>query len=159
MSRVVPLAVHWLVWWLVLEGLWIGFVGTVAGQEVVAGVAAGAVAATAFHVARGAARLTLRVDWLWLARGRRLPRKLLYELAVVLGVLVDSLRRRQRPGGSFATVPFPAGRSDPSSRWRRAFATTAETTTPNSVVLDIDVEQNEALLFVLDRRRFSGRVL
>ena len=47
--------------------------------------------------------------------------------------------------GVYVALPFPAGGDDPVSAGRRAFATIADTTTPNTIVVDIDCDDDLVL--------------
>jgi len=110
-------AAYWIAWYLPLVVLWLAFVDTVATAEVVLGLVAAAVAATAAELVRDQdlVRFRLRVSWL---------RDLYRLLGQVLGdcrVLAVALWRQLtgRPvHGVFRALPFPAERDDARSRSR-----------------------------------------
>jgi hypothetical protein len=53
------------------------------------------------------------------------------------------------PAGAYEAVPFLAGGDDPESAGRRAFAASAGSLAPNSVVVDIDPERKLMLVHKL----------
>ena len=134
----------WVLWWLVLFGLWIVIEGTNEAMELAAGAGAAALAATLAEVARRQGLLAFAPEPHWLVRAWRLPHRLLYEFALVTWALVP--RFAGRPSrGRWAASPFPAGAADARSAGTRAAALVLEDATPNTMVAEIDREHDAAL--------------
>jgi len=134
----------WVLWWLVLFGLWVVMEGTNEAMELAAGAGAAALAATLAEVARRQGLLAFAPQPLWLFRAWRLPHRLLYEFALVTWALVP--RFAGRPSrGRWAASPFPAGGADARSAGTRAAALVLEDVTPNAMVAEIDREHDAAL--------------
>ena len=146
-----------VVWWALLVLLWIAYVGTLAGTELLAGVAAAFVATIALAVVRAQGLLHFRTDRTWLARAWKEPAQIVYDFGVLTWVLVHALTRRRRVAGEFVSVPFPAGDTHARYAWRRAWVTTVGTMSPNVIVVDIDAGEKTALLHSLDIDAWAGR--
>jgi multisubunit Na+/H+ antiporter MnhE subunit len=154
MRRIVSL----VVWWALLFGLWTLYVGTTQWIELVFGLGAAALAAVALKVVRSQGLLRFRLDTQWLARGRRVPQQIVFDFGLVTWELVRALAHRRYVQGELFEADFPAGRTDdPRARWRRAWATTLGTMSPNAIVLEIDAERNAALLHSLRTDVSTGR--
>jgi multisubunit Na+/H+ antiporter MnhE subunit len=142
------------VWFVLLEGLWVVFVGTRQSTELVAGLIAAAIGAVFAEVLRSLGLLPYRADLRLLAQIWKLAWQLPFDFAVLTWVLVRSLVHGRRVRGSWVRTSFEA---DDSARgnWRRAFAAIAGTATPNAIV--VDIEGGEALLHSLEPRLPTGR--
>ena len=135
--------VTWLAWALGLLVLWLLLVGTVARQEVLAGVAAAAIGATAQEVVRSLGLLRARLEWRWL---RRIGRPLLRVVPEFLGLMVALLTRR---AGTFRRLEFPTGGQRPADVGRRAFVTFAGSISPARLVVDADRDGGAVLVHEL----------
>ena len=89
-------AAYWIAWYLPLVVLWLAFVDTVAIAEVVLGLVAAAVAATAAELVRAQGLVRFRLEWSWLRDLYRLPglllaqaydRAIYFDLALALALL------------------------------------------------------------------------
>jgi len=145
-----------VVWWALLFLLWIAFVGTTSGQELVAGALAAAVATVTVAVVRAQGLLRFRVDRAWLLRGAKAPVAIVYDFGLVTWILVRQLARRRRVEGRLVESDFPAGDAHARYAFRRAFAITVGTMSANAIVVDVDVERNVAVLHSLDADRWTG---
>ena len=134
----------WVLWWLVLFGLWTVIEGTNEAMELAAGAGAAAIAATLAEVLRRQGLLAFAPEPRWVLRSWRLPHRLLYEFALVAWALVGRLAGR-RSRGRWAASPFPAGGADARSAGNRAAALVLEDVTPNSMVAEIEREHSAAL--------------
>jgi hypothetical protein len=143
----------WLAWCGGLFVLYLALVGTVQELELVAGLAAAAIGATATEVVRSQGLLRYRVEWRWIRRGARQLLHVVPDFFRVLAVLP------RRPRGAFRTVPFPAGGERNIDRGRRAFAAYAASIAPNRVVIDFDPERGEALVHDLLPRAAPDELL
>ena len=140
---------HWLVWWIALVFLWQLFVNTFAPAEVVAGLTAAAVAATAAEVVRGQGLVHFRPRARWLLRTGTLPPAVLQDSLTLARVLWRRIARREKVSGDFSTVSFESGGDDPQSAARRALYVAAISLTPNTYVLGIDRDENLMLVHQL----------
>jgi multisubunit Na+/H+ antiporter MnhE subunit len=124
----------WTAWFLPLLALWLAFVGTLAAEELVLGLVAAAVAATAADLVRAQDLVRFRLDPRWLRDLGQLPWQVLRDcwlLAVALG-----RRCAGRPvHGAFRALPFPVERDDARSAARRALVTGVVSLTPNTYVV------------------------
>ena len=130
----------WLSWSGGLFVLWLLLVGTVQDVELIAGLCAAAVGATAVEVVRSQRLLRFRVErqWLWLVR--RPLRRVVPDFFVVLSALVRPSR------GRFRRIEFPTGGERAVDSSRRAFAVLGPSLAPNRLVVDVDPDSGEALV-------------
>jgi multisubunit Na+/H+ antiporter MnhE subunit len=135
-----------VLWWLVLWGAWLLYVGQHHTQEVVAGAIA-AVLSTGVAAALGRRR-RYRLDSRELARVRALPWHVVRDFGVISLALL-----RGRPRGTWETVDFPAGSAD-----RRALVGVLGSIAPNAYVVDFDRERGTALVHRLDPRQGRGEL-
>jgi multisubunit Na+/H+ antiporter MnhE subunit len=143
MRRVVSL----VVWWALLVCLWALYAGTTTRIEILAGLGAAAIGAAAADVVRSQNLFRFEIDKPWLPRAWKTLPQIVFDFGLVTWELVRALAARRRVSGAYVAVPFPAG--NPAlgvHRWRRAYATTLGTMTPNGIVVDIDPETDLALM-------------
>jgi hypothetical protein len=133
-------AARWAGWFCGLFALWLLLVGTVQDLELVAGLCAAAIGATAMEIARIHGPLRVRVEWRWLRRGWRPLLRVLPEFLQLLAALV------RRPQGTFRELDFPVGGERAVDSGRRAFAVVAGSLAPNRIVVDVDPETGHALV-------------
>src|SRR5438874_10262495 len=137
-----------LLWWVVLLGLWLLFVDTLALAEVLVGLGAAALAALAalgIH-AYGGTRFRFRVRWLLLLRD--VPANTLRDCATLGVVLWRHLIRGERARGAFRTIPFPIHAGPTSAAWR-AFVAGATSIAPNTYVIRFDRERDTVIVHQL----------
>jgi multisubunit Na+/H+ antiporter MnhE subunit len=132
-----PRAKYWIAWYLPLVVLWLAFVDTLATGEVVLGLVAAAVAATAAEVVRDQDLVRFRLKVAWLRGLYRLPGQVLVDSRVLAVTLWRRLTGRPVHGG-FRALPFPAERDDARSAARRALVTGFVSLTPNTYVVGIE---------------------
>jgi hypothetical protein len=144
-----------VLWWAALGGWWLILVGTNAGLEEICAACA-ATLATLLALGLRSQRLTrYRFEPAWILRALAFPWKVLRELAIVVWALALHVTRVRRVQSTYRAFPFPAGRSDPTSRGRRALAATFDAVSPNTIPVDVDTERGVALRHELDPR-YSG---
>ncbi|MDX6513172.1 MAG: hypothetical protein QOE36_2676 [Gaiellaceae bacterium] len=148
-------ALSFLAWWAVLFLLWLLYVGTLDSQEVIAGAALSAVAATGAEVVRSLGLLQFRVRRRWLVRAWRPLVHVVPEFLLLLAALWRAVARGERAPGRFTVLEFPAGGARAEDAGRRAFVTTIGSLAPNSYVVDVDPETGLLLEHVLVPRRTS----
>jgi multisubunit Na+/H+ antiporter MnhE subunit len=139
---------YWIAWYLPLVLLWLAFVDTLAVAEVVVGLVAAAVAATAAELVRAQGLVRFRLERAWLADLRRLPWQVLAGSWALWAALWRHLTGRPVTG-SFVALPFPVERDDATSAGRRALVTAAVSLTPNAFVVGIEGDEGFVLLHQL----------
>ena len=143
-----------VVWWLVLCGLWLLYVGSTTKEVLVAGGIAAALALASGLALRRLGLLRYGLDARWLARTVALPWYLLRDFALIALALL-----RGRPEGAWRTVEFPVGGDDPRSAGRRALVGVLGTISPNAYPVDFDRDRSLLLMHVLDAERAKGEPL
>jgi len=134
----------WVVWWGLLFGLWLAFVGVWNDPyERIAGYCAAALGATTADVVRAQGLLRIRVEPRWAALLLRPLVRVPFEFALVLTALA---RRR---GGSFRVVTAPVQGAGRERRGRRVVVGAGGSIAPNTLVLAVDEESGEVLLHEL----------
>ena len=127
----------WIAWYVPLVLLWLLFVDTFARSEVVLGLVAAAVAATAADLVRAQDLVRFRLEAHWLRDLYRLPWQVLVDSRLLAAALWRQLTGRH-VHGRFRALPFPRERDDASSAARRALVTGAVSLTPNTYVVGIE---------------------
>jgi multisubunit Na+/H+ antiporter MnhE subunit len=142
--------VIWLGWWLFLFVVWMLLVLTQATAEVLAGVFAAAIGATAAEVVRRSGLVEVRP---WRMSPRR-PWLLVFTVVsdcwLLTVALWRQLRWREENVGVFRGIPFKAGHDDdPKAVARRAASTAQISLTPNTYVIGIDRDLDNMLVHEL----------
>ncbi len=137
---------YWLVQFLALLGLWFLFVDQLKLSELLVGLGASALAATAAEAVRGQEHPHFLPDLGQLKEAWRLPGRILTDTWLVTLKLV----RRGPSTGSFHALPFDARGNDGRAVARRALAILYSTLPPNSIVIGIDRKRNEMLVHTLE---------
>ncbi len=154
---------HWLAWWAGSMLLWLLLTSTVNPSEAIVGAGASAIAATVAEVLRRTSPIGFRPDPRWFLMARRIPAAIVTDTWTVARALVLHVLGIRRVRGTLRAVPFEHGpEGDPRADARRALATIAVTSTPNTFVIGIDPERNEMLVHQLqpqpdDLTRLLGR--
>jgi multisubunit Na+/H+ antiporter MnhE subunit len=130
-------AKYWIAWYLPLVVLWLAFVNTLATGEMVLGLVAAAVAATAAELVRDQDLVRFRLRVSWLRDLYRLPGQVLADSRVLAVALWRRLTGRPVHGG-FRALPFPIDRDEALSAGRRALVTGFVSLTPNAYVVGIE---------------------
>ena len=138
----------WIAWYLPLVLLWLAFVDSFAAAEVVVGLVAAAVAATAAELVRSQDLVRFRLDLHWLRDVRQLP----WQVLVDCWLLAVALWRHctgHPVRGVFRVVPFPGEADDARSAGRRALVTALVSMSPNTVVVGVEGGEGELLVHQL----------
>jgi multisubunit Na+/H+ antiporter MnhE subunit len=138
----------WLLSWALLFVLWLAVVGSVAISEIVAGVAAAAVASTAVEVVRRQHIAPFRPDPRWVFRLRTVPWRTVREFALLTWALVRAIFGR-RVVGRFLALDVEVGGEDGRSSARRALLTAGASISPNAYVVDFDHEGDRVIVHQL----------
>lgn len=148
-----PSAWRWIAyagaWWIVLLGLWLLFVDSLAPPEVLVGLAAAALASLAAVGIRALGGERYRFRWRWLLLLRGVPISVLRDSWLLAALLWRRLVHGERPAAAFRTVSFPIEGNDPTAAARRAFVVTATSVAPNTYVVRVDRAQGTALVHQL----------
>jgi len=133
----------------VLLVLWLAFVDSLAVPEVLAGVAAAAVAASVAETLRelGYVRFAPRLAW-----ARHAPRvawQILVDCGVLFAALARRLFRRRALRGVMLRIPIRYGDDSARDAARRALLNFGVSITPNSYVVDLDPETSTVLIHQL----------
>src|SRR4051794_35165075 len=102
-------AVSVVSWWTLLVLLWIAFAGTTDRTEVLAGLAAAAIATVSLEVVRAHGLLNFRFERKTFFRGLSAASNIPSDFGVVTLELLRAVARRERVEGTYAEVPFSAG--------------------------------------------------
>lgn len=138
----------WVAWYVPLVLLWLLFVDTFAGQEVIVGLVAAAIAATAAELVRSQELVRFRLDPHWLRGLPGLPWQVLHD-TWLLTVALWRHCTGSPVRGMFRVVPFPSEADDDRSAARRALATALVSVAPNTVVVGVEGAEGEMLVHQL----------
>jgi multisubunit Na+/H+ antiporter MnhE subunit len=138
----------WIAWYVPLVVLWLAFVDTFARQEVIAGLVAAAVAATAAELVRSQELVRFRLDPRWLRGLPGLPWQVLRD-TWLLTVALWRHCTGHPVRGVFRVVPFPSEADDNRSAARRALVTVLASVAPNTVVVGVGGDEGELLVHQL----------
>ena len=138
----------WMAWYVPLVVLWLAFVDTFAAAEVVLGLLAAAVAATAADLVRSQDLVRFRMDPRWLRGLGALPWQVARDTWLLAAALWGQLRGRPVQG-RFRVVPFPRERDDARSAARRALVAGVVSVAPNTYVVGIEGDEGVALVHQL----------
>ncbi|HYT25594.1 MAG TPA: hypothetical protein VEP73_03810 [Actinomycetota bacterium] len=151
----------WIAWYLPLVGLWLLLVATLARAELLLGLVAAAVGATAQELVNAQDLVRFRLRARWLRDLRLLPRQVLVDSGRLAVVLWRQLVRGEPATGTFRTVPFPAagpvGGGDAEENARRALVTTAVSLSPGTYV--VGIEGGEGVMVVHQLPAGSGSLV
>jgi len=138
----------WVAWYVPLVLLWLLFVDTFAAQEVIVGLVAAAIAATAAELVRSQELVRFRLDPHWLRGLPGLPWQVLHD-TWLLTVALWRHCTGSPVRGVFRVVPFPSEADDDRSAARRALATALVSVAPNTVVVGVEGAEGKMLVHQL----------
>ena len=138
-------AAGWIVWTGSLFAFWLLLVDTVDLAQLIAGVVAAALAASAALLIEDERDLRMRPRARW-AR-RLLPT--LGRAVLDCGVLARALVRPRRVRGRLRAVEFPVGARGSRARAKRVAAKWLDSIGPNSYVVGVDAEHDVMLVHQL----------
>jgi multisubunit Na+/H+ antiporter MnhE subunit len=129
----------WVAWYVPLGGLWLALVGTLDRNEVLLGLLAAALGATAQELVNAQDLVRFRLEPRWLRGLWRLPGQALADTWRLTVVLWRQLLRGQAVSGSFRALPYRAPPEDEArANARKALITAAVSVTPNTYVVGIE---------------------
>jgi multisubunit Na+/H+ antiporter MnhE subunit len=140
----------WIAWYIPLVGLWLAFVSTLERHELLLGLAAAAVGATAQELVNAQDLVRFRLEPRWLRDLWLLPWQALTDSWLVTVVLWRQLARGQAAAGAFRTVPLPVPPEDDArANARRALLTATVSVAANTYVVGIEGEEGTMLVHQL----------
>ncbi len=140
----------WIAWYVPLVGLWLAFVDTLDRHELLLGLGAAALGATAQELVNAQDLVRFRLEPGWLRDLRLLPRQVVTDSWLLTVVLVRQLAGGRAAAGAFRTVPFGApAEDDARANARKALVTAAVSLTPNTYVVGIEGEDGTMLVHQL----------
>lgn len=141
--------VFYLVWWMVLFGVWLVLVDSLAHPEVGAAPLAALIALLAVYGIARSSRMLFHLRVRELQALGTVPAGIVRDTCRLAVALWRHLVLRERARGRFRVVPFtsPTGEAE-ATAWR-AFATIATSVAPNTYVIGIDRERNTVLVHQL----------
>jgi multisubunit Na+/H+ antiporter MnhE subunit len=136
----------WLIWWVLLVGLWLALVDTVVVPELVAGAVAAAIAATGAVLVRRQRLVLLRPRAAWAIGALREIARFGPDLVPLATALWRRGVRRADERGRLVEVPYGAvAENDPEAAAHRVLTEAIGSFAPNSIVVDIDRERRVLL--------------
>ena len=137
----------WIAWYVPLVGLWLAFVSTLDRDELLLGLLAAALGATAQELVNAQDLVRFRLEPRWLRDLWRLPGQALRDTWRFTVILWRQLLRGQAVSGSFHTLPYQAAPEDEArANARKALITAAVSVTPNAYV--VGIEGDDGLILV-----------
>jgi len=157
--RIMRRASAWTAAGLLAGGLYLLLIDTTSLPELIVAVAAAAIAATGFELAREehtAGGVTVRLRWL--ATLHRALLKVPSDVAAVSFMALRQLVHPQRVNGTFRAVPFRCGAENDIEVGRRALAESFGSFAPNTIIVGVDVERELILGHQLRRTGGAGAI-
>jgi multisubunit Na+/H+ antiporter MnhE subunit len=130
----------WLIWWILCAALWLALIDRVAIAELLTGVVAAAIGATAAVLVRQQRDTVIRPRARWLPAMGRAALSLVTDLWPLGRALVGRGVLRRGDAGTVHELRFDAVGDDPESAAFRVLTATLGSLGPNTIVLDIDLE-------------------
>ena len=132
----------WLVWWVLLMGLWVAVDDSIGLAEAGAGAGAAALGAGLAEAAGHQAATRFRMRICWLVPALRLPGQVVAGTAVVFAALGRQLIRGEQPASGFREVPVRFGDHGDEGVTRRVLLVGAHSLAPNTFVLGLDQDRD-----------------
>ena len=141
----------WAVSFALSFGAWILFVGKIGWNELLAGGMASGLAATAARIVWAQHIAGFRGNLGWLLEMWRLPIYAVTGTAEIFAVLFRQLFGGKPAESLVLAVPFDAGGDDDESAARRALAVAYTTSTPNFIVIGVDMKRRQLVYHQIER--------
>jgi hypothetical protein len=139
----------WVLWFVVLNALWLVFISAFVVEETVLGMLASAVAATAAVAVGEQEPMRFRPRPAWLLRAWRLPFATVVQSGQVLACLGRQLVRRGSATGQFRVVEVSLPDDPDRALTKAALLVAGESFAPNSFVVAIDRDRGLMLVHEL----------
>jgi multisubunit Na+/H+ antiporter MnhE subunit len=151
MGRLLRLALAWAATWTVLAALWLLFTDTKRFPELMLGVAAAAIGATASELVRAQRLAPIRPRLSMLSGAHRAVARVPVDLALLAVAAVRQAVRPRPVRGSFLALRFRAGDAGPENLARHALAEAVGSLAPNTIVVGVDPDKDLLLVHQLVR--------
>jgi multisubunit Na+/H+ antiporter MnhE subunit len=132
----------WLVWWVLLMSLWVIADDSIALDELLAGAAAAALAASLAELVtcQAGTRFRMRVEWLVPALS--LPGEVVRDTVIVFAALWRRLVHGEQPPSGFRELPVRFGDTSHEGVTRRVLLVGGRSVAPNTFAAGIDRERD-----------------
>lgn len=131
----------WAIWWVLCAALWLALVDRVKLDELLLGVLAAALGATAAVLVRQRRTVLLHPRARWLRGTWRPLLALVADLAPLARALVVRGILRREQTGRIHELPYDAVGDDPRQAAHRVLSAVLGSLGPNTIVLEIDAER------------------
>jgi multisubunit Na+/H+ antiporter MnhE subunit len=135
---------------------WILLDDSLATDELLAGAAAAALAATLAELAGYQAATRLHMRMKWLGPALRLPGELVADTWTVFAALWRQLARGEQPSSGFREVAVRFGGQSAEARTRRALLVAGKSVAPNTFVLGLDAKREVMVVHQLVTTKETG---
>ncbi len=148
----------WLVWWVLLLGLWVAIDDSIGLAEVGAGAGAAALGAFLGVVACYQAATRFRMRAAWILPAFTLPGQVLGDTVLVFRALWRLCVRGEQPASGFRELPARFGDDSDEGVTRRVLLVRANSLAPNTFALGIDRDGDAMVVhqLVVDRGRAAS---
>jgi multisubunit Na+/H+ antiporter MnhE subunit len=136
-------------WWLVLAGLWLLLVESLAPAELIVGALAAAIAASVAEAVREQGYMRFAPSPAWIRHGPRIAWQILVDCSILAVALVRQVLGGRPARGLVLRVPVRYGDDSGRAAARRALLNFGISITPNSYVIDLDGEAGIAVIHQL----------
>lgn len=130
----------WAIWWVLCAALWLALVDRVKLDELLLGVGAATLGATAAVLVRQQRSALMRPRASWLRSAWRPPLALVGDLWPLARTLWTRGILRRRATGRISELPYDAVGDDPRQVAHRVLTAVLGSLGPNTIVLDIDAD-------------------
>ncbi len=134
----------------VMVGEWILLVAGTRRDEMIAGALCIVPAGLFLYVAWASSTLRIQLKWRDMLTGWRLPAEVIRDQVTITLVLLADILHLKPISARFRAAPFHCSdhcsEDTPEATGHRVIATAYATTTPNTIVIGIDENQNQMLL-------------
>ena len=151
-------ASSWLVWWVLLLGLWVAIDDSIGLAEVGTGAGAAALGAFLAEVACYQAATRFRMRAAWILRAFTLPGRVLSDTVLVFRALWRRCVHGEQPASGFRELPARFGDDSDEGVTRRVLLVGANSLAPNTFVLGIDRDRDAMVVYqlVINRGRAAS---
>jgi multisubunit Na+/H+ antiporter MnhE subunit len=139
----------WIAWWALLMAFWVVLDYSTERNELIAGVAAAAIGASAAELVTRQVGVRLRGRARWLAPALGLPWQVARDTAIVFAALWRRLARGEEPASGFRELPARHGGDTAADVTRRVLLTGARSLAPNTLALGIDPDRDVMIVHEL----------
>ena len=145
----------WILTWIASMLLWLLLTSTVLPSEVIGGLAASTIAASAIALTKLTDRQLFRPRGRWFRSAHLLwlPVQIVSDTGVVFGALARHLFGRGRLRSEFVNVPIRVDGERATRNARDLLVTVRVSMTPNTYVVGIDEDENQMLVHQMVRTR------